>query len=378
RHWTELLQPDVLPQLPDRLVLLSGSAVLDNLLAKFEDVRFIHAFASHGDPDVLRLELPRFGLEFELRSDGEVLSRDYSGYRLHHRQLLVSELSCGTVHYTLPEFRRYLVLERIPGTGAVQGNRREDVLVLIPAGPVVAGQQPNVQVSGSCTARLKAHCYEVHGRFRHLRATSIPARLQLAALYAATGTLLPEPLSNCTGGQTAMELLRQCWSDRPLSTEALRQLRSVDQLGGHLTPGLRLLARELEASAEQLRLLHEATEGTSSPGIGVSDADAGTSYFQERQSILQPGGWGPNPRGLLTASEERRTLGVVVGRMPAPLWLRLGHYKRIEVPEPLPVDSGYVVGVEQQLSAMVMGPEADSRKTIPPPYPLMDMREMNL
>ncbi|GLI61982.1 hypothetical protein VaNZ11_004548, partial [Volvox africanus] len=152
RHWTELLQPHVLPQLPDRLVRLSGSAVLDILLAKFEDVRFIHVFASNADPGVLRLELPRFRLEFEMRSNGDVRSRDYRGYRLHHRQLLVSELSSGAVssgavssgavssgavHYTLPEFRQYLVLERIPGTGAVQGNRHEDVLVLIPAGTVV-------------------------------------------------------------------------------------------------------------------------------------------------------------------------------------------------------------------------------------------------
>ncbi|GIL75394.1 hypothetical protein Vretifemale_5196 [Volvox reticuliferus] len=392
RHWTELLQPDLLPQLPDRLVLLSGSAVLDNLLTKFEDARFIHAFTSHTDPGLLRLELPRFSLEFELRSDGEVRSRDYSGYRLHHRQLLVSELSSGVVCYTLPEFRRYLVLERIPGTGAVQGNRRADVLVLVPAGSVVAaGQLPDVQVSDISDASLEAHCYEVHGRFRHLCASSIPARLQLAALYAATGTLLPEPLSHCTGGQTAMELLRQCWSDRPLSAEALCHLRSVDQLGGHLTPGLRLLARELEASAGQLRLLHEVTQGpgpapidavtaqnpcTSIDGARVGNADAGISYFQERQKILQPGGWGPNPRGLLAASEERRALGVSVGRKPVPAWLRLGHYKRIEVPEPLPVDSGYVVEVEQQLSGLVVRPEADSRKTIP--YPLMDLREWNV
>ncbi|GLI61981.1 hypothetical protein VaNZ11_004547, partial [Volvox africanus] len=185
---------------------------------------------------------------------------------------------------------------------------------------------------------------------------------------------------------TAMELLRQCWSDRPLSTEALRQLRSVDRLGGHLIPGLRLLARDVEGSAGQLRLLHEVTEGTrpapedadSATSPRVSDADAGTSYFQERQSILQSGGWGPNPRGLLTASEECRALGMSVGRMPVPAWLRLGHYKRIEVPEPIPVDSGYVVAVEQQLSALVVGPEADSRKTIPPPYPLIDLRESNL
>ncbi len=53
---------------------------------------------------------------------------------------------------------------------------------------------------------LQAHCYEVHGRFGHLLAPSVLARLQLAALYAACSSLLPEPASQLTGAQMAMEL----------------------------------------------------------------------------------------------------------------------------------------------------------------------------
>ena len=56
---------------------------------------------------------------------------------------------------------------------------------------------------------VQMHCYEVHPRFGHLQAPSIDeARLQLAALYAATSTLLPEPRSNLTGAQTAVQLVR--------------------------------------------------------------------------------------------------------------------------------------------------------------------------
>lgn len=90
-------------------------------------------------------------------------------------------------------------------------------------------------------------CYEQHERFQHLQATSINGRLQLAALYAALGTLVPEPWpQRMTGGQVALQLLRQCWSDRPLAPADLAQLRNVGALGGHITPALGVLAHELE------------------------------------------------------------------------------------------------------------------------------------
>ena len=45
----------------------------------------------------------------------------------------------------------------------------------------------------------QVHCHEVHPRFGDLRAPCISSRLQLAALYAATSTMLPEPSSRMTG-----------------------------------------------------------------------------------------------------------------------------------------------------------------------------------
>ncbi len=95
--------------------------------------------AGTAGPEML-LELPRFGLEFVLQG-GRLLSCNYSGYRLRQRQMLVAEhqpdgdgdcsspdgspacagSSCS-VHYTLPDFQQYLVLERMPGVEA-QGAR---------------------------------------------------------------------------------------------------------------------------------------------------------------------------------------------------------------------------------------------------------------
>lgn len=80
----------------------------------------------------------------------------------------------------------------------------------------------------------------MHPRFGHLCARSIPARLQLAALYAATGSLLPEPLSRLTGAQQAMALLRQCWGVRPLAAEDVQLLQDAAALGGEWLLGLQV------------------------------------------------------------------------------------------------------------------------------------------
>ncbi|GLC47559.1 hypothetical protein PLESTB_000001100 [Pleodorina starrii] len=442
QRWSQLLSEAHRADLPDRLVLLSGSTVKDKLLAKIEHPDFIHAYVSDGmvtathgpaaantNGPLLLLELPRFGLEFEVRPTdgsggggggggcGQVLSRDYTGYRLHRRQLLVygdaaagaPPVSFDAVQYTLPEFRQCLVLERVPGTGAVVGARREDVLVLVPAGEVVmdrgsssgggggsggatgGGASVRVEVSSDAHAHLKVHCYGVHGRFGHLRAASIPARLQLAALYAATGTLLPEPGSRSTGGQMAMQLLRQCWTNRPLGAQELAQLRNVGSLGGHLVPGLRLLVHELELSASELRHLHEAaarsvSEAKTPPppqsaGPAALDPDAAIGYQQILKSqgyggdVGGGGGWPANPRLLLTPGEEMRTLGTRRAAREVPAWLRLGQFKAIEIrqDEALPVEAGYVAKVEERLSRLLKAPPA--RKAAPP-YPLQPHQDM--
>ena len=56
---------------------------------------------------------------------------------------------------------------------------------------------------------MQLHRYEVHPRFGQLLASDIPSRLQLAAMYAATSSLLQEPGSKMTGVQMAAELVRQ-------------------------------------------------------------------------------------------------------------------------------------------------------------------------
>ncbi len=192
----------------------------------------------------------------------------------------------------------------------------------------------------------------MHGRFGHLRASAISPRLQLAALYAATSTLLPEPASLATGAETALQLLRQCWTSHSLAQEDLQQLRSVPRLGGHLAPGLHLLAHELELSAAQL--------DHSSRRRSKLGPDGATAYIHQAGALL-PGGWGCSHRLLLTEEEELRVLGRASSRKAVaatPSWRRLGQYRDIEceVPGAWPVEQGLVERLEQSLLQLVVPP----------------------
>jgi hypothetical protein len=106
-----------------------------------------------------------------------------------------------------------------------------------------------------------------------------------------------------------------------------------------------------------------------------------------------PGAWGPNPRELLTAGEERRTLGItgaaaagkavgmaagttVSGRLPPPpSRLRRELYRAIDIPESLPVGAAHVTDVEARLCGLVVAPDggAGVGRRAPPPYPLADL-----
>lgn len=206
----------------------------------------------------------------------------------------------------------------------------------------------------------------MHGRFGHLRASDVLPRLQLAALYAATGSLLPEPRSSLTGAQTAVQLVRQCWVDRPLTLQESEQLSDITLLGGHLVPALRLLVHELAYSSTQLNHLHITDKPVTSPlDAACPAADACSAYLQQvefaHHSFL-------NLHMLLTPGEETRMLRTSHTADSSPDWLRLGHHKQIEVGAS-PVEVGIIKSVESQLIDCVVVEQSFSRM-VASPYPL--------
>jgi hypothetical protein len=108
-------------------------------------------------PGYMLFELPRFGLEFELRA-GLLWSLDYSGYHLHPRQQLLSEQGClspgacsiKTV-YTLPNFRQYLVLQRAQQQSVMAG-QRGGKRVIVPVGQVLRKMPEVAVVHGHCSS----------------------------------------------------------------------------------------------------------------------------------------------------------------------------------------------------------------------------------
>ncbi|KAL4428607.1 hypothetical protein ABPG77_008919, partial [Micractinium sp. CCAP 211/92] len=404
-------------QLTDQLVLHESAVTA--VLSKFEQRRFIHCYVPHGAGDgsgsggsagqgsaeqadaaangfqpgrrLMLFELPRFRLEFELLvgageaqakeplpgdeqpQNTELRSLDYAGYCLAPCQQLWEPAAAGgkdggfrAASYTLPDLEQYLVLHPAlqQGSGTVAAPQRR--LVIVPVGRAVRLEAAvEIEHSSDSDADVKSHTYSIHPRFGHLVAPSHSphARLQLAALYAATSSLLPEPQSRLTGVQVAMQLLRQCWGVRPLLPEESQLILDATRLGGHLAAGLRLLAHELLCSAAQLNGLHfppplEPLEHCLPPEL---DPEWAAAYQKERQGL-----GALNPRLQLAPAEELRAQGHYSVPPAPPLWRRLALHRPIEVPA-CPVAADAVSATEARLSELVV--MSDGQATVPA-YPL--------
>lgn len=166
---------------------------------------------------------------------------------------------------------------------------------------------------GQPDARLSLCAFDVHPRFGTLLAGDVCSRLQLAALYAATGGLLPEARAGMTGGEHALELVRQCWVNRPLTAAERRNLEVLARFSS-MTPATALLCDEVCRSSRELTFLHEAASDESAhagadgacvggQGGPLVNVLAATEY--QLPSPIAP----RNARLKLTADEEERCLG---------------------------------------------------------------------
>lgn len=272
------------------LVLPQPSRIL-SALSKFEtDVAFIHAFFTGRGTRVF--ELTRYGLSFELR-DGRLHSDNFVGFAMAPRQQLA-----GMMY----GFEQYLILDAL--------HEAAPSLVLVPAGPVICtADRVAIDGSSGCADERRHHVYEVNPRFGTVEArggqSAIEARLQLAAIFAAIGTALPEDATRQTGGEVAVDLMRQCWKAHPHTPAELVQLGSLHGLS-RLTPGVALLAEDLGASARELSLLHPLAGAVPA----ARDPAAAAEYILRKQAARSC------ERGWLTGDEERYVLGFAVSVRP--------------------------------------------------------------
>ena len=173
-----------------------------------------------------------------------------------------------------------------------------------------------------------------------------------------------------TGAQTAMELVRQCWGNRPLTRAETQQLRSAGSLGGHLASALPLLTFELEKSSQRLAALH----GIDPAGVEFQqlDPDLGTAYSLDQPYIST------NPRLRLTCSEAQRAQqGSQQPNWPQPAWVRLKQHCAIRVPAMSAfgnIRTDVVEVVEKELRTLVEWTSSGDGNTTIPPYPLQEQR----
>ena len=261
--------------------LITDSQLATNF-EKFEDTKFIHVYLSKEGTKII--ELPRFKLKFQWRNSSTVIeSLDYTSYVIS---------PCQQLDDTLIGFKRYLLLE-------CNTDGYKHTKVIIPAGKVTKYQdgQGGVDVVGDdkCDYDWSVFSYDIHPRLQCLQASSIEARLQLAELYAATGSLLPEMRMRMTGEEKAMQLLRRCWTNRPLEVNDYVRLENLSKLCQH-TPGLILLSYEIGKSSLQTAFLHQTDDTKIEFPV-----DASNNYVQRKLP------W--NIRSTLTSDEEFRVFG---------------------------------------------------------------------
>ena len=246
-------------QITDRLVIWPPDVELPpkedkellRVLSKFEPSKFIHVYRSKsptGRKETLKLEFPRYSHEFEVIG-GQVIATSFSDRRLAQQQQLTD---------TLPGFTQYLVFEPTGSNSNVPIDVIVPVAVKIRIESTNTGDAVRIHGSDACDAHREHRTYQIHARFRELRCHEIAARLQLAAMYAASDSFYPDRRVGMTGAQYAMDLIRRSYVDRPLTGDEAMQLSNVKR-HEHCwrTPALYLLCNNLQQSAEQLRFLHE-------------------------------------------------------------------------------------------------------------------------
>ena len=288
-------------------------------LTCFEDPKYIHntaflpssqpaaaynsavADAEGGHPtdsSTLRFELVRHRLAFDVRG-GVLESIQHRGWhvRCSDRD---ADMARGAAAMP-PGLCDFLVLH--PDSPVAT------LLVLIPDGTIETSgdrSEVNIEQSDAPEAQCGHHVYSVHPRTGMLSCATIEARLFLAALYAACGCAVAVPGTGRTGGEMALELVRQSAVNRPLSVAEARNLETVAQFAGH-TPALRIAVAHLAEQAAAVAFLHTDADAAGEPPAAFAarmavNPEEGAVYEQAQRAAPPPFG---NCRAALTRTERR-------------------------------------------------------------------------
>jgi hypothetical protein len=233
---------------------------------------------------------------------GHLRSLDFRGYRIATKDDVMSNNRSACI--PIPPFLKAFVI-LIPDSALAR------TMLLVPDGHIRWNAEiHSVTITPQdhhAAAEARHHVFTVHPHTRHLCAPTKEARLFLAAVYAAGGCGAVIPGLGKTGGQTALELLRQCAGCTPLSTSEERNLAAVSAHASH-TPALQLLCASIYSSSRGLDFLWGSAAPSSQHPVLWRMGEE--SYYLQQRNNASRGG-----RVQLTIGNLRETLSSFETRM---------------------------------------------------------------
>ena len=214
-------------------VIMNQCLKVINTLSKFDHKDYIITMINESSGYII-FSLPRYKLQFELRSCGILYSLDFAGFTLDINQQYNDMLHL---------FSNYLTISR----GALETK----VLICY-------FRDFNVDSNGFITDKnptYEYYIYDLDQRQNLLKANCIPSRLYLALLHVVTSRDLPDVRYCMTGAAYAQSLLRECWRNTPLSSIDVSVLQLIIKFANGY-PGLILICNNLHLIASQLCVLH--------------------------------------------------------------------------------------------------------------------------
>lgn len=318
---------NILDGLDSMDIFVSAPENMVRVLEKLETEPNIHALFDQKQKR-MKIELPRFQLQFFLNDQGFFESEQYRGFTLSESQQLP----------ILPFWSQYLLLE----------HKGSPVKVLTPNGKgVILENKGFDQVYSSlgddCTHAQHLYVFEWKKYLGNgLSASSLEARLHLSALLVTAGTDLPDSILGMTEYELSIELVRQCWTSNPLTTSERKRVENIILFSGRKGyHAVVLLCENLLRQSNGLSYLYLETPTSRIIESGLL-RDAETMYHMKTTDPLP----GNTLRQSLNEDEHPGAMNpkTVLGRLPFPSDFRLFFRQ---------MDMGYVSRIERELSERV-------------------------
>eukprot|EP01036_Dinobryon_divergens_P022332 gene22332-30577_t len=299
-----------------RLVLLSNTAVR-KIFNRFEEDKYIEYYEDVN----ITIFLPRFQLSFEI-ADGVCKSKEFAEFTLAVGQQL------SDCFYN---FSSYLML-----------SRESEQKLILPVGDLHRGSNEVRVVCPSSTSysQRSYYSFDEHQRFKHFQAADITSRLYLALVFCATSTLLPDIRHTSTGAEVALDAVRKCWQNTPMTDEQEKLVRLIQKQAWQF-PALTLVCEDLIDSSMQTGFL-VSKEINQTNEHWQSASDAGIEYMNLSHPL--------NIRSSLTSIEATRFLGV--DNKPKMNMRVLPKVGPVEISE-CPIPSRLIRDCELQLESLI-------------------------